>query len=87
MDNEKLLSQSIGKNVRALRYKLDKTIEELAWDSKLDATFVGEIERGKVSPSTYTVFKLAVGLELDNPLILLMEGRDEVYPLMKKEEE
>src|ERR1017187_5058123 len=41
----------LGKNVRRLRQQKGLTQEELAFEAKIDLTYMGGIERGKRNPS------------------------------------
>jgi transcriptional regulator with XRE-family HTH domain len=41
----------VGQNVRRLRTKKGLTQEQLAFEAKIDLTYVGGIERGERNPS------------------------------------
>ena len=42
-----------GKNVRRARQQKKLTQEELAFEAKIDLTYIGGIERGKRNPSLF----------------------------------
>jgi transcriptional regulator with XRE-family HTH domain len=50
--------------VRQLREEKGWSQEELAERADLNRSYVGEIERGMVTPSLLTVGKLALGLQI-----------------------
>jgi transcriptional regulator with XRE-family HTH domain len=54
-----------GSRVRARRTQLGKSQEQLAEDSGLHWTFVGQVERGQRNLSLHNILKLAAGLEID----------------------
>jgi transcriptional regulator with XRE-family HTH domain len=49
----------VGKNVRRLRKQRGMTQEELAFESEIDLTYVGGIERGKRNPSLLVMARIA----------------------------
>ncbi|WP_459568058.1 helix-turn-helix domain-containing protein [Bradyrhizobium diazoefficiens] len=52
----------VGRNVRKLRQQRGMTQEELAFEAKIDLTYVGGIERGKRNPSLLVLARIAEGL-------------------------
>ncbi|HEY5798605.1 MAG TPA: helix-turn-helix transcriptional regulator [Burkholderiaceae bacterium] len=67
------LVQSFGIGVRQLRRAQGWSQEQLAENSNLNRSYIGEIERGCVIASLLTVEKLAAALKL-SPSALLMRG-------------
>lgn len=51
--------------VRARRQALGKSQEQLADDSGLHWTFVGQVERGRRNLTLHNILKLAEGLDVD----------------------
>ena len=54
-----------GERVRSRREALGKTQEQLATDSGLHWTFIGQVERGRRNLSLHNVLKIARGLQVD----------------------
>ena len=52
----------VGRNVRRLRQARGLTQEQLAFEARLDLTYVGGIERGRRNPSLLVVVRLAAAL-------------------------
>jgi transcriptional regulator with XRE-family HTH domain len=52
----------VGQNVRRLRLARGLTQEQLAFEAKLDLTYVGGIERGRRNPSLLVMVRLAEAL-------------------------
>lgn len=52
----------VGKNVRRLRQQKGLTQEQLAFEAKIDLTYVGGIERGKRNPSLMVMARIAQAL-------------------------
>jgi transcriptional regulator with XRE-family HTH domain len=55
----------VGKNVRSLRLTRGLTQEQLAFEAKIDLTYVGGIERGRRNPSLLVMVRLAKALKVD----------------------
>lgn len=53
----------VGRNVRQLRQDRGMTQEQLAFESDLDLTYVGGIERGRRNPSLLVMVRLASALK------------------------
>jgi transcriptional regulator with XRE-family HTH domain len=52
----------VGQNVRRLRTKKGLTQEQLAFEAKIDLTYVGGIERGERNPSLLVMVRIADAL-------------------------
>ena len=52
-----------GQALRERRRECDLTQEELAFESGYHPTYIGQLERGKKSPSLRTILKLAMVLQ------------------------
>jgi transcriptional regulator with XRE-family HTH domain len=85
MDIQKGLNNIIGKHIRKERKLQKLTIEELAELAGVDHTHLGNIERGGVNPTISTLFKVAAGLNLNDPFFLLTEANKNFYPLFQEE--
>lgn len=58
------LQKIIGWNIRMFRVKLGMSQEQLSFESGLDRSFVGKIERGSVNITVATMETLAKTLEV-----------------------
>jgi transcriptional regulator with XRE-family HTH domain len=54
----------VGRNVRRLRQSKRMTQEELAFEAKIDLTYVGGIERGRRNPSLLVMVRIAEALSV-----------------------
>jgi transcriptional regulator with XRE-family HTH domain len=61
----------LGSNVRRLRQQREMTQEQLAFDAKIDLTYLGGIERGKRNPSLLVMARLAEALSVSLPKLLV----------------
>lgn len=52
----------VGENVRRLRLSRGLTQEQLAFEAKIDLTYVGGIERGRRNPSLLVMTRIASAL-------------------------
>lgn len=52
----------VGENVRRLRLSRGLTQEQLAFEAKIDLTYVGGIERGRRNPSLLVMARIASAL-------------------------
>jgi transcriptional regulator with XRE-family HTH domain len=59
-----------GRNVRSARRQKKLTQEKLAFEAKIDLTYVGGIERGKRNPSLLVMARIAQALAV--PLAKLL---------------
>lgn len=55
----------IGQNIRLLRTQYKMTLEELAESANINASFMGNIERGQRKPTLYTLEKVANALNVN----------------------
>ena len=60
----------VGDNVRRLRVARGLTQEQLAFESQIDLTYLGGIERGRRNPSLLVMSRVAKALAVE-PAILL----------------
>ena len=61
----------VGQNVRRLRQRKGLTQEQLAFEAKIDLTYVGGIERGRRNPSLLVMARIAEALSV--PLQRLLD--------------
>ena len=61
---------TFGKNVRRAREQKKLTQEKLAFEAKIDLTYVGGIERGKRNPSLLVMSRIADALGVALPKLL-----------------
>jgi transcriptional regulator with XRE-family HTH domain len=54
----------VGRNVRRLRVQKGLTQEELAFEAKIDLTYMGGIERGRRNPSLMVMARIANALSV-----------------------
>ena len=59
-----------GKNVRKYRQQRKLTQEQLAFESEIDLTYMGGIERGKRNPSLVVMGRIADALGIQLPKLL-----------------
>jgi transcriptional regulator with XRE-family HTH domain len=60
----------LGENVRRLRHERALTQEQLAFEAKIDLTYMGGIERGRRNPSLLVMGRLALALGV-TPAVLV----------------
>lgn len=63
-----------GDNVRRLRHQRGLTQEQLAFEAKIDLTYVGGIERGRRNPSLIVITRLASALSVTPATLLNTEN-------------
>lgn len=63
----------VGSNVRQLRKAAGITQEQLAFEAKIDLTYVGGIERGRRNPSVLVLARIATAVGVE-PADLLRRG-------------
>ena len=63
----------VGGNVRRLRQIAGLTQEQLAFEARIDLTYVGGIERGRRNPSLLVMVRIAQALNV-HPASLLNDG-------------
>ena len=59
------INQKIGLKIRLERAKRNWSQEKLAEISDMSKTFIGDIERGKSSPTIETLVKIASAFEIE----------------------
>ena len=64
------VSIALGKRLKELRIKADRSQAELAFDCELDRTYISLIERGLGNPSLWTLGTLAFALKTTIPDLL-----------------
>lgn len=64
---------TVGENVRQLRLKRGLTQEQLAFESKIDLTYLGGIERGRRNPSLLVLVRIAEALGVGLPSLIARE--------------
>lgn len=64
-----------GQILRELRKELGLTQEQLAEESGLHSTYIGQLERGQKSPSLRTIVILAEALQTKGSAMLLLVER------------
>ena len=65
----------VGRNVRRIRLERGLTQEQLAFESQIDLTYLGGIERGKRNPSLLVLARVATALGT-LPATLIEQERD-----------
>ena len=60
----------LARNVGRLRRQQGLTQEELAFEAKIDLTYMGGIERGKRNPSLLVMVRIAKALSVPLPKLL-----------------
>jgi len=61
----------VGRNVRPLRQIAGLTQEQLAFEARIDLTYVGGIERGRRNPSLLVMVRIAEALRVELESLLL----------------
>lgn len=61
--DEKAFLVQIGKRIRELRIEADLSQEKLAFESELDRTYIGSVERGERNISVINLRKIAKALK------------------------
>jgi transcriptional regulator with XRE-family HTH domain len=74
--NDKLLEQTIGREVKRFREKLGLTISELAKAASMSAGMLSKIENGATSPSLASLQALSRALQV--PVTALFKGFEEI---------
>jgi transcriptional regulator with XRE-family HTH domain len=74
--SDKLLEQTIGREVRRFREKLGLTISELAKAAEMSAGMLSKIENGATSPSLSSLQALSRALQV--PVTALFRGFEEI---------
>ena len=61
--DEKAFLEQIGNRIRELRIEADLSQEKLAFESELDRTYIGSVERGERNISVINLRKIAKALK------------------------
>ena len=61
---------TLGANVRRLRVERGLTQEQLAFESAIDLTYLGGIERGRRNPSLLVMVRIASALQTEPATLL-----------------
>ena len=64
MKNNEDICNLFGKKLKEERLKRNINQEELAFKSKLDRSFLSEVENGVKNPSLRTLYKLSTALDM-----------------------
>jgi transcriptional regulator with XRE-family HTH domain len=64
----------VGDNVRRLRVARGMTQEQLAFESRIDLTYMGGIERGRRNPSLLVMSRVAQALGVEPAVLLERSG-------------
>ncbi len=62
---KKMLLVNLGDRIRDLRKKRNLSQEGLALNANIHPTYFGRIERGEVSPTVITLYKITKALDVD----------------------
>ncbi len=60
----------VGGNVRRMRQIAGMTQEQLAFEARIDLTYVGGIERGRRNPSLLVIVRIAEALKVEPESLL-----------------
>ena len=63
IEEKKLLAQ-VGNKIRALRTESGFSQEKLAFESNLDRTYIGSVERGERNISIINIVKISTALDV-----------------------
>lgn len=74
-------NESLGENIRTRRLELGLGLRELARETGLSATFIGNLERGQANPTLETLRKVANALSI--PLFRLLSGPTDSSPVVR----
>jgi transcriptional regulator with XRE-family HTH domain len=79
---------NIGEVIKRLRNEKGLSQEELAHRSKLDRSYMSDLETDKKAPSLISTFKLAYGLAMEpDELVKEIKEHSEIYRIIEMEEE
>ena len=68
--DENFEKRKFGKQVVRLRTEKGLSQEELAFQSGINRTYIGEVERGEKSPSLIIITKIAKGLNVSKKFLM-----------------
>lgn len=69
-EDEKEFLQVVGNRIRSLRLAANLSQEKLAFESELDRTYIGSVERGERNISIINLRKIARALEHETAELL-----------------
>lgn len=84
LDEASVLSEALGKRIRALRLERHLTLEEVSGGSGVSVGSLSQIERGIGNPSFYTLVKISHSLRI--PVGRLLDTTATVHPVVRKNE-
>ena len=67
---EKAFLEQIGNRIRELRIEADLSQEKLAFESELDRTYIGSVERGERNISVINLRKISKALKVKSTDLL-----------------
>lgn len=85
LDSEPEIHTSIGARIKERRKEVNLTLDELANKTGLTASFLSQVERGKVSLSLNSLLALAKALNV-SVLYFIAEGNGSKRPLQQRPE-
>ena len=65
MSNQEVLIKQFGNKLASVRKQQNLSQEELAWQSGIGDNQIGRIERGEISVSLRTIFKICQTLKIE----------------------
>lgn len=65
------IEEAFGQVIKGIRKERKLSQEKLAFESKLDRTFISHLERGRKQPSLITIFQLARALGISPAKLIL----------------
>lgn len=72
---ETAILKRISDNIKRLRFELDISQEDLADMSKMDRTYIGNIERCETNPTVLKLKKVAEALKIDVSELFRIKGK------------
>jgi DNA-binding XRE family transcriptional regulator len=85
LDGEPEIHSSIGARIKERRREVNLTLDELANETGLTASFISQVERGKVSLSLNSLQALAKALNV-SVLYFMAEGNGSKFPSQERSE-
>lgn len=67
-------SNKFGAKLKALRLERELSQEELAFQCNMQASHIGQLERGQKNPTLDTMAKIARGLDMSLPELLTFDS-------------
>ncbi|MEW6665585.1 MAG: XRE family transcriptional regulator [Thermodesulfobacteriota bacterium] len=84
----KTRSQPLGKRLMKMRKEKGMTLQHLANETGLTATYIGQVEKGEVIPPVAAILQLSRALQIDSSLLLREErqkaGRQSAIDYQKR---